>query len=87
MIKLLFFVGLGVVVYLLLTKGRSAAKTSTPAEKPPNAGDVVTAQAAEAMVRCAYCGLNIPASEGLVVAQRHYCGEEHRQLDESKRSQ
>jgi uncharacterized protein len=33
------------------------------------------------MVRCAYCGLHVPQSESVVVDGRHYCGDEHRQLD------
>jgi uncharacterized protein len=72
--KLLFFVIIGIAVFLLLGKKR-AARPSRPA---PSA-----AKSPEVMVSCAYCGLHIPRSESLPAEGRHYCGDEHRRLDAS----
>lgn len=74
--KILFFLLIGIVVYLLLGKRRAAR---TARKEPPSSA---AGPAAEAMVSCAYCGLHIPASESLEIEGRHYCGEEHRRLDD-----
>jgi len=76
--KILFFLILGVALFLLLGKGRGAR--SGRREAPP------PAQSPEPMVSCAYCGLHIPSSESLLTEGRHYCGEEHRRLDAGGRN-
>jgi uncharacterized protein len=76
--KILFFLIIGIAVYLLLGKRRAAR---TP--RPGRAGSPSSTATGlpEAMVSCAYCGLHIPTSESLKIEGRHYCGEEHRRLD------
>ncbi|MDX9944394.1 MAG: PP0621 family protein [Azonexus sp.] len=37
----------------------------------------------EKMVVCAYCRLHIPQGESIASEGRHYCCDEHRQLDAS----
>ncbi|MDX5333044.1 MAG: hypothetical protein LPK58_03255 [Gammaproteobacteria bacterium] len=34
------------------------------------------------MVRCAHCGLHIPANTAVRAGDRTYCSEEHRRLDQ-----
>jgi uncharacterized protein len=75
--KILFFLLIGIAVYLLLAKGRTKREVS--GDESPASSTVVPP---EAMVSCAYCGLHIPTSESLNVAGRHYCGEEHQRLDD-----
>jgi uncharacterized protein len=80
LIKILFLFLVGIVLYLLLGKGRVARNARR--EAPPATSAATPSP--EAMVSCAYCGLHIPASESLTVEGRHYCGEEHRRLDDGK---
>jgi uncharacterized protein len=63
-------------------------KTSAPARKKPRADDGGAAAATQvAMVRCAHCGVHVPANEALVDAQgHHYCCAEHRELGTSDES-
>ena len=70
MTRLLFFVVLCYVVYLLLRReGRRRDQRRT--EGP----------AAEAMVACARCGLYLPVAESLESNGRRYCCQEHLRLD------
>jgi uncharacterized protein len=43
------------------------------------------AAAGEAMVRCDYCGLNVPKSEALDADGRWYCSDAHRRLERDTR--
>ena len=70
MTRLLFFVVLCCVVYLLL-KGRGRKRDERRQEGP----------AAESMVSCARCGLYLPTGESLESNGRHYCCQEHLRLD------
>jgi uncharacterized protein len=36
------------------------------------------------MVRCAHCGLHVPANEAIAAAGRWYCGEAHRVADANR---
>ena len=68
MSKLLTFVLLAVIVYLVLRSvGR---KRSRPPDAPP----------AQEMVACAHCGVNLPESESVKSGDYHYCCEQHRGL-------
>jgi uncharacterized protein len=67
--KFIVFLLIALVVYVLL-RARSPRR---------HARSEATA-AAEAMVSCAHCGLNVPLSESLAAAEHHYCSEEHRRL-------
>jgi uncharacterized protein len=61
---------IALIARFLLRQRQSAARRRT------EAGD---------MVRCAHCGLHVPAHEAIAVAGRWYCGEAHRAADEGKR--
>jgi len=67
--KLVLFLLIAWVAYLLLRTGRRGRDNE--AKQPVGA---------EAMVRCAHCGLNVPVGESLTVSGRYYCSEEHRRL-------
>jgi uncharacterized protein len=60
-----------VVVYLFRRlSGQRGASPKPPADK-----------AAEDMVRCKSCGVNLPRSEAILSQGRFYCCDEHRRAD------
>ncbi|MGC2519028.1 MAG: PP0621 family protein [Burkholderiales bacterium] len=71
MSKLLLLIVAVVVIYILI-KG-AARNRDTSAVSAGTA-------AAESMVPCAQCGVNLPRSEALEAQGRFYCSEEHRRL-------
>jgi uncharacterized protein len=67
MSRLLFFIAIAAVVYLLLRSYRkNLPKDDTP-----------VAPEAEKMVRCAQCGVHLPHSESLVTDGRFFCCAAH----------
>ena len=61
------------IVYLLLKKYfRNLQRPDNP-NRPP-------AAAAENMVRCAQCGVNVPQTEAFFSRGEHFCSDEHRKL-------
>ena len=65
-----------VAIVMWLSRGKKIASGKKEAEgtRPPAAADGV-----EPMVRCAHCGVHIPASESVVaVSGTVFCSEEHR---------
>ncbi|HZW25832.1 MAG TPA: PP0621 family protein [Gallionella sp.] len=66
MSRLLLLVVIAAAIYLLL---RSYRRKSEAPEK-----EAVT----EDMVRCAYCGVHLPRSEGVQSGGKFYCCMEHR---------
>ena len=60
-----------VVLWLLLGRSRRGGDAGKrgPADKPA---------AAEGMLRCAHCGVHLPASEALQIGERAYCSAAHR---------
>ncbi len=77
--RILFFVLLGVGLYVAFRIWRVGQRRGTDGAmgKPTAAG--------EAMVRCDYCGLNVPKSEALDAAGRWYCSDAHRRLERDAR--
>jgi uncharacterized protein len=71
MSKILLFALLAFVVYLVLRQSRRDGR-SDPTDGP--------GVAAETMVACARCGVNVPRSEVLESHGRFFCSEEHRAL-------
>jgi uncharacterized protein len=69
MMKILFFALIAGLVYFML-KPR--------AHRPVKRNGA--ASGTESMVRCAHCGLNVPASECVEFEGRHFCSQEHRHL-------
>lgn len=65
MIKLLFFVLIGGIVYWRLRHPR------------PAAGAAAVARPVEDMVRCAHCGLHLPRGEALGSGAIWFCGGAH----------
>jgi uncharacterized protein len=65
--RLLFFIAIAAVVYLLLRSYR---------KNLPN-DDAPAAPEAEKMVRCAQCGVHLPHSESLAVEGRFFCCAAH----------
>jgi len=66
MSRLVFLVAIVALVYLLLKSYRR------PSRKPH------AVEVTEDMVRCAYCGVNLPKSESLLADGKRYCNEAHR---------
>jgi uncharacterized protein len=69
--RVLFFVLLAAVIYLLWRSLRRRDSAPPPAK----AGDERSPQA---MVSCATCGLHVPRQEALMLGERFFCCEEHR---------
>ena len=69
--KLLLLIIAAIVIYILI-KGVARKRAA-------GAGSAGAA-AAESMVPCAQCGVNLPRSEALETQGRFYCSEEHRRL-------
>lgn len=66
----------GIFLVFLLLKGyfrNLQRSTKTPAD--PKA-------VSENMVRCAQCGVNTPVTEAVFSRGKHYCCDQHRQLDQ-----
>jgi len=71
MSRVLFFVLLAVVAYLFVRSMKrrgEGRKAPRPDQSMP-----------EAMVSCATCGLHLPRGEALLLGDRYFCCEEHRQ--------
>jgi uncharacterized protein len=69
MLKYLLLIALALVVWWGWKKRRTAADAA--AAPPP-------ARSPEAMVRCAHCGVYLPASDAVADGERHYCNPAHR---------
>ncbi len=69
--KLLFLLGLGFVIYLLL---RNYQRNLNRPETPP------AQRGAEDMVKCAHCGVNVPRSEAIFTRGEFFCTQEHQRL-------
>jgi uncharacterized protein len=72
MSRLLFFLAVIIVVYLLLKSYRRKAPKQ----------DVPTS--AEEMVRCVQCGVHLPKSESILAGGKFFCSEEHRREHAAK---
>ena len=68
--KILLFLVLAFVVYLMIKGAARTAKRTASRDK-----------SAESMVACARCGVNLPRSEALEGEKGLYCSEDHRRLD------
>ncbi|MFA6202175.1 MAG: PP0621 family protein [Gallionella sp.] len=65
MSRLLFLFAIAAVIYLLFKSVRKNLPSQAP--KP-----------AEDMVRCAYCGVHLPAGESVSAGDAHFCCAAHR---------
>jgi uncharacterized protein len=87
--RFLFFLIIIVAVILVVRKKFQASDKSAsndPADQvtPPASGAVSQTEAIESMLRCAHCGVFVPASEAVPGIEQHsgqsYCCEQHRSL-------
>lgn len=63
-----------VALWALLARSRGAGRSPSgrrPVPPPAPGG------ASEDMVRCAHCGVHLPATDALQAAGRSYCGPDH----------
>lgn len=75
MSRLIFIIIIFALVYLLFKTYRKKLRTK---EQP---------QEIQKMIACAYCGINVPQNDGLLVAGKYYCCEEHSRGQTDKRSE
>jgi uncharacterized protein len=68
--RILFFILLAVVIYLVWRSMHARVTRRGSAEVEP--------AAPQAMVSCATCGLHVPRGEALLLGDRYFCCEEHR---------
>lgn len=66
---LLYLVGIGLVIWILLRLAKSPRIGEKPLKKVGK------------MVRCARCGTFVPQNEALRSGDRYYCCSEHRDKD------
>ncbi len=70
--NLIRLIVIGLIIWLLYRMFvRVLKKPSSQRDEPPKG-------IARDMVKCAHCGLHIPADEALLHDDRHYCSPEHR---------
>jgi uncharacterized protein len=70
--KLLFLIGLGVVIYLLFKNYQRSL--NRPGSQPAET------RGPEDMVKCAHCGVNLPRSEAIFSQGEFFCTSEHQRL-------
>jgi uncharacterized protein len=77
--RILFFLLLAIALYVGYRLWRAGPKRAA-GQRTSEAGD-----AAEPMVRCDHCGLNLPQSEAVGEAGRWFCSDAHRALGRNGR--
>jgi uncharacterized protein len=70
--KILFLIGLGLVIFLLLKSYKRSLN------RPDR--DMPVQQGPEDMVKCAHCGVNLPRSEAIFSQGEFFCTQEHQRL-------
>lgn len=72
--RVLFWLVLVLIVLAWLSRNKKKSASSSQARD-------ASAQGAERMLQCRYCGLHIPASEALLHSSGDaFCSEEHKRL-------
>ena len=66
---LIFLLGIGLVVWILVRLAKGSKKRDQTVKKVDD------------MVRCAVCGVFVPRHEALEKDGRHYCSDEHRDAE------
>lgn len=77
MSRLLFWIALALLVYFAV---RSKLRGMTPKDPPGTPAPGRAEGEAEAMARCAHCGLHFPASESVRADGLDYCSPAHVRL-------
>jgi uncharacterized protein len=70
--RVLFWIALGIVVYVALRWWQRSRQRVNQRQRP--------AAISETMVRCDHCGINVPESEAVQAGARRFCTVEHRRL-------
>nr|WP_249204718.1 PP0621 family protein [Achromobacter sp. Marseille-Q0513] len=78
--KLLFWIVIIIAVLFVarIAARMAAARDARPASPPPKP-PAQPGGGAEAMVRCAHCGIHLPRSEALLQNGRTWCSADHAQ--------
>ena len=76
---LLLLVLVAIGIWMLTTKSRIARRQDKPTTSKSQA-ESQTSPDPQAMVRCAHCGLHLPAADALTLGSDSFCGEPHRRL-------
>lgn len=71
--KIIVFLVLAVVAYLLIRGAMRTKRGDTPSDRHAET-------AVENMKACARCGVNLPRSEAIEADGHYFCSEEHRRL-------
>ncbi|MGV6826017.1 MAG: PP0621 family protein [bacterium] len=69
---ILFIIALFLVFWIIRFLGRRSAVEKRPANDQ------------EAMLRCAVCGVHLPASQALTLKGKSYCCKEHLEEDQTR---
>lgn len=67
--NLLRLIFIALAVWVIVALVRNYLRRPAPPRQPPRIGTIV---------RCAKCGLHVPAGEALVKDERYYCSATHR---------
>jgi len=78
--KLLFW---AILILAALIVARMVSHKAARRNMPSPASGRGTGGQAEAMVRCAHCGVHLPRSEALLLDGQLWCSEEHARLGSS----
>lgn len=81
--KILFWF---IVIVGMLLAARLLARSSSKqtGKSAPLPGDKPDMRDAEAMVRCAHCGIHLPRSEAFLSNGQTWCGPEHARLGSTR---
>jgi uncharacterized protein len=77
MSRLVFWVGLIVLIFFALRSKLRAGARNHQVHVPPQRPDAAPPAVIENMTSCAQCGLHFPASEALHADGRDYCSPAH----------
>lgn len=77
MSRLVFWIGLIVLIFFALRSKLRAAARDQHLHVPPRRPDAAPPPAIEDMTSCAHCGLHFPVSEALRADGRDYCSPAH----------
>ncbi len=66
---------IAVIVFVVLWLARGRSRREPPPAAPPT-----PPRGPQAMVRCAHCGVHLPAQDAVSGPEGSYCSAEHRRL-------
>jgi uncharacterized protein len=76
--KLLILIALGFVIYSVLKSYSRSQQLGNRSRNDQHGG-----RGPEDMVKCAYCGVNLPRSEAFLSRGDFFCSREHQQLKQN----